>query len=206
MGWIWYNPDMAQKDRVPSTSTTLLREIGSCAEHARWSEFEARYRPLMEAFLRDRYPYLDSDDVIQETLVALARALPSYRYDPKSTGFFRNYLTGVLRHKAVDFCRKNGREDRLRAELAALPPSAVPDEDTEWRESVMEIAMRQLLADETIHSRTKQIFQRVAVDGTSPEEVAKAYGVSRNNVDQIKDRMIRKLRELVRGLESVDAR
>ena len=197
---------MTTNDRVPSTSTTLLREIGSCAEHARWSEFEARYRPMMEAFLRDRYPYLDADDVIQETLVALARALPNYRYDPKSIGFFRNYLTGILRHKAVDSCRKNGREDRLRAELAALPPSAGTDEDTEWQKSVMEIAMRQLLADETIHSRTKQIFQRVAVDGASPEEVAKAYGVSRNNVDQIKDRMIRKLRELVRGLESVNGR
>ena len=197
---------MTTNDRVPSTSTTLLREIGSCAEHARWSEFEARYRPMMEAFLRDRYPYLDADDVIQETLVALAWALPNYRYDPKSTGSFRNYLTGVLRHKAVDSCRKSGREDRLRAELAALPPSADTDEDTEWQKSVMEIAMRQLLADETIHSRTKQIFQRVAVDGASPEEVAKAYGVSRNNVDQIKDRMIRKLRELVRGLESVDGR
>ena len=197
---------MTTNDRVPSTSTTLLREIGSCAENARWSEFEARYRPMMEAFLKERYPYLDADDVIQETLVALSRALPNYRYDPKSTGFFRNYLTGVLRHKAVDFCRKNGREDRLRAELAALPTSAVSDEDAEWQESVMEIAMRQVLADETIHSRTKQIFQRVAVDGAAPEEVAKAYGVSRNNVDQIKDRMIRKLRELVRGLESVDAR
>lgn len=197
---------MTAKEHVPSTSTTLLREIGSCAEHARWCEFEARYRPMMEAFLRERYPYLDADDVIQETLVALARTLPSYRYDPKSTGFFRNYLTGVLRHKAVDFCRKNGREGRLRAELAAQPPCTVAEDDAEWQESVMEIAMRQLLADETIHSRTKQIFQRVAVDGASPEEVAKAYGVSRNNVDQIKDRMIRKLRELVRGLESVNGR
>ena len=31
----------------------------------------ARYRPAMEAFMRVRFPSLDADDVIQETLVAV---------------------------------------------------------------------------------------------------------------------------------------
>ena len=45
------------------------------------------------------------------------------------------------------------------------------------------------------------MFQRLTVDGVSPDEVAVAYGTSRNNVDKTKSRMIARLREIVRTLE-----
>ena len=65
--------------KIPTTSTTLLR------------------------------------DIIQETLVAPCRALPSYRYAPDEKGHFHNYLTGILRNKALRQLRK----DRQRAEFTA---------------------------------------------------------------------------------------
>ena len=58
---------------VPDTSTTLLRDVAGSADNPRWSEFVARYRPMMEAFMRERFPSLEADDIIQETLVALCR-------------------------------------------------------------------------------------------------------------------------------------
>ena len=61
--------------------------------------------------------------------------------------------------------------------------------------------MRQLLDDEKIPGKSKQIFQRVAVDGAQPDEVAAAYGTSRNNIDKTKSRMMARLREIVRRLE-----
>ena len=64
---------------IPTTSTTLLRDIAQDAQNVRWGEFVARYRPMMEAFMRERFPSLEADDVIQETLIALCRVLPSYR-------------------------------------------------------------------------------------------------------------------------------
>lgn len=193
--------------RLPTTSTTLLREIASSAEHARWSEFVARYQPMMKRFVEERYPFMEADDVIQETFVALIKALPNYHYDPESHGYFRSYLTGILQHKAADICRKEGRADRVRENWEKLQPDMAEPvrELSDWQTSILEIAMRQLMADDTIHERTKQIFQRVAVDGAAPEEVAKAYGVKRNAVDQIKDRLMRKLRQLVDALEAVDA-
>ena len=78
----------------PTTSTTLLRDLAQDSQHARWGEFVARYRPMMEAFLRERFPSVEADDVIQETLIAVCTALPSYRYSPDEKGHFRNYLTG----------------------------------------------------------------------------------------------------------------
>ena len=190
------------------TSTTLLRDIASSAEHARWSEFVSRYRPMMEAFLAEHFPFLPADDAIQETLLALVKALPSYRYDPDSTGFFRNYLTGVLVQKAVDICRRNSRYDALKLEWRKRCDEAMlmAPKKEDVRKVVLEIAMRQLMLEDSIHDRTKMIFHKVAVEGCSPEEVASAYGVTRNAVDQIKDRMIRKLRAMVEGLEASNGR
>lgn len=188
---------------VQSTSTTLLRDIASSAEHARWSEFVSRYRPMMEAFMSARFPFVSAEDAIQETLVALARAIPNYRYDPGSTGLFRSYLTGILAHKAVDLCRRNARHEdvkeewRKRCEVAQ--ESAPAREDI--RKTILEIAMRQLMLDDSVRERTKLVFHKVAVEGCPPDEVAAAYGISRNAVDQIKDRMVRRLRAMVDGME-----
>ena len=77
------------------------------------------------------------------------------------------------------------------------------DDRIAWRKSLLEIATRQLLADKKISGKSKQIFQRLMVDGKSPDDVAAAYGTSRNNVDKVKSRMIKRLREIVRALEDV---
>ena len=192
---------------VPETSTTLLREISSDVENARWPEFVSRYRPMMFAYLNARFPYVDADDIVQETLIALSKVLPHYRYLPDETGRFRNFLNGILRHRALKRCEREARDKALQSEYRDfMLPGRTPDADTEehaaWRDSLLEIAMYQLLNDGGISDKSKQIFQRLAVDGQSPAAVAAAYGTSRNNVDKVKSRMIAKLRGIVRALET----
>lgn len=99
----------------PTTSTTLLRELAADSQHARWGEFVTRYEPMMRDYLRVRFPTVDADDVVAETLVALVDVLADYRYDPQETGRFHNYLTGVVRHRALWACRTAERERRLKA-------------------------------------------------------------------------------------------
>ena len=84
--------------QVPDTSTTLLRDVAD-SQHARWAEFLARYRPMMEAYMRAEFRELDADEIIQETLIALVEVLPNYTYDPDEKGHFHNYLTGILRRR-----------------------------------------------------------------------------------------------------------
>ena len=86
--------------QVPDTSTTLLRDVAD-SSHARWSVFYSRYQPMMLSYLQDRFPSLDADDIVQETFVALAKILPDYKYEPEKNGAFHNFLTGVLRNKAL---------------------------------------------------------------------------------------------------------
>ena len=195
---------------IPTTSTTLLRDLAHDSQHARWGEFVARYRPMMEAFMRERFPSLDADDVIQETLIELIQVFPVYHYSPKEKGHFHNYLTGILRHRAL---RKRGEEKRReeftgklqRVEEAALGHrSSAESEDSAWRESLMEIALQQLLSDTTIHERTRLVFARVAVNGERPDDVAAAFDITRNAVDQMKSRLMVRLKELVAALEKAD--
>jgi len=191
---------------IPVTSSTLLKDISGDANSARWSEFVARYRPMMESYLRERFPFLEHDDIIQETLLTLVAKLPSYRYVPNETGYFHNYLTGVLRRKALRVCERDKRRCEVMAEYRQEPQAPVDDEREmqSWRDSIYEIALEQALGDESIQNRTKQMFVRTAVNGEKPEEVAESLGVNRNAVDQAKNRMIGKLRTIVEQLESVD--
>ena len=200
---------------IPTTSTTLLRDLAQDSQHARWGEFVARYRPMMEAYMRERFPSLEADDVIQETLIELIKVFPIYHYSPKEKGHFHNYLTGILRHRALRMMGEGKRRaeiaemvgscdprDRGRAGRASLPDS-VADERS-YRESLLEIALQQLLSDSTIYERTRLVFTRVAVNGEKPDEVAAAFGITRNAVDQMKSRMMARLKELVAALEKAD--
>ena len=216
---------------TPRTSTTLLRDLAQDSQHARWGEFVARYRPMMEAYLRERFPHVDVDDAVQETLIALIKSMPVYRYVPEETGHFHSYLTGILRHKAL----RQVRSDRQRAKIAEMfcngestlgrarspsapygtgrdgrarspsaPHNEMPGDEQSWREALLEIALQQLLADESVHARTREVFRRVAVNGEKPEDVGSSLGITRNAVDQMKSRMTLRLKELVRALEKAD--
>ena len=191
---------------VPSTSTTLLRDLTD-SQHVRWGEFVRRYQPMMEDYLRAHFSGLEAEDIVSETLVALVDALKNYRYAPDETGRFHNYLTGILKHKAL-YRRKMA--ERHAESVAAFEDSAKSADDSaslaeeqEWKETVFAIAVQQLLADETIQERTKQVFLRVAINHESPEAVAESFGIKRNAVDQVKSRMMIKLREIVDSLKAV---
>ena len=191
--------------RVPETSTTLLRDLAASAKNARWAEFVTRYRPMMEAYMRERFPSVEADEAIAETLIALVDVFRAYRYDPEETGRFHNYLTGILRHKALWLCKKAERQGDLCGKIAAEPLPVKDDpEDVDYRQSLFEIAVRQFFNDETIAPRTKEVFRRTAIKGESPETVARSFVMERHAVDQIKSRSIAKLRTFVEALEKAD--
>ena len=194
--------------RPPTTSTTLLRELAADSRHARWSEFVARYEPMMRDYLRVRFPAADADDVVAESLIALVNVLADYRYDPQETGRFHNYLTGVVRHKALRACRAADRDRRLKAGLSedVGPVRAVADsgeEELDYQRSLFDIALAAFFADPTLAPRTKEVFRRTAIAGESPEDVARAFQMTRHAVDQIKSRSVGWLRNRIGELEAV---
>ena len=63
--------------------------------------------------------------------------------------------------------------------------------------------MSRFLADDSVADRTKRIFERTALNGESPEAVAASFKMTRHAVDQAKSRAMSRLREIVKGLETL---
>ena len=186
---------------APVTSITLLKGLASGTDNARWAEFFRIYEQPMRSFLQSRFPSVDADDAIQETMVALMRRMPDYHYTPDRNGHFHNYLTGILKHKAEDALRREAREsgkrDKLKERGAADAPREDPDD---WKLAAMNAALEQLLSDESVNARAREVFRHVALMHEPPAEVAAAFGLARANVDQIKRRMVQRLSVLVSSM------
>ena len=183
-------------------------DLAGGAQNARWAEFVRIYEEPMRAFLAARFPTVEADDVLQETMIALMRIMPGYHYTPDRNGHFRNYLVGIVRHKALDALRREAARNALKTELATqernrplAPPAAdTSSEEGDWRHSAMEAALDQVLADDSISARTREVFRHVALMHEPPEAVAQMFGIERNNVDQIKSRLIARLARLVKAM------
>lgn len=199
---------------IPPTSVTLLKDLSGDATSVRWTEFHDKYAGPMRAYLRTHYPMVEADDVIQETLLALLKCLPRYRYVPDEHGYFHNYLMGIVKHKAEDALRRmknfNGIKDKYAKETAGqTQPFRLPDDDAAqaaWRNAAKEAALQQLLADDSILPSTREIFRHVAIMHEKPADVAQRFGITRNNVDQIKARMIARLKDLVAAMTTAPSR
>lgn len=185
--------------KVPDTSSSLLKAVSADSRSARWSEFVERYRPMMVGYLKAKYGDVECDDILQETFVALSQALPNYRYDPEETGSFHAYLAAVLHHKACDALRRRQRQDELKQKAMTDPTFSKESGDvaTNLQTAMFKIALQQVLSDESILERNRRIFVEVAINGRTPTEVANMFGVTRNNVDQVKARMVKLLQERV---------
>ena len=190
---------------IPPTSVSLLKAISDGTASARWTDFYRRYEPAMRGFLRERFPSVEADDVIQETLLALTEAMPDYHYTPDRNGHFRNWLMGIVKHKALDALRRATTFSSLKTNMAKLDdrpsaPPTFPEDDDSWKQAAMEVAIEQVMSDASITARTREVFRHVALMHEPPEDVARQFGISRNSVDQIKKRMIDRLSALVSAM------
>ena len=188
---------------VPVTSISLLKVLGEDSQSPRWREFLRMYASTIDGFLIKHFPTVDAEDVVQETLRALVEKLPLYEYEPDTKGHFRNYLIGIVRFKAIEQLKTRKREADLRVELEAnaqfeweCEMQSYSVDLRDWQREAYEAALAQFMADKNISTRDKEIFRRVALQGESPEAVAAIFDIKRNNVDQIKARLVAKLKEL----------
>ena len=186
---------------IKKTSVSLIKDLAADRQSPRWEEMYRTYEEPMRGFLAAKFPALaaNTDDLIQETMVVLSERLPGYRYLPDEKGHFRNYVMGILRNLAATAMTKLLRENKARQALRTQPRVS-GGEMSSWRMDAFEVALSQTLADESINPMHREVFRHLACGKESPEDVARAFCISRANVDQIKSRMIKRLRALLARL------
>lgn len=172
---------------------------------AAWHAFVGLYGPLIYSWCRRKgLAASDAAEVVQETLLAVARAIPTF--DP-ALGRLRGWLWTITQSKLADFFRRRpadqaagGSEmvDRLR-QLAEPPP----EDDTTGGDHdlrlLLDRALRQVAAE--VEPQTYRAFVLVVLQARSTAEAAAELGLSENSIRQAKSRVLRRLRQMIEGWE-----
>ena len=125
----------------------------------------------------------------------------------KYVELFRKIMDGQtegFRGGNIQFDRNTSTEERLALAKEQFRRQMLMDAGIDPHERISGFELQniqQLMNDESIQSRTRQVFLRVAVNGEKPDDVAAAFGIERNAIDQIKSRMMPRLQKIVSALE-----
>src|SRR6516225_6696526 len=92
-------------DSLP-TRRSLLSRLRNLGDDASWRTFFDTYWLLIYNVARKSgLTDADAQDVVQETIIAVARKMPEFRYDP-AKGSFKNWLLLITRRRIHDHLRK----------------------------------------------------------------------------------------------------
>ena len=183
-----------------TTTETLLKGLAAGNE-SRWARFYRDYASFLENFLVDKYPSLshaDAEEIISETMIDIAKMMPTYHYDKEKKGAFHSLLAKIAQNKAIDRFRKDERY-AAKLERFAAEPMVISDDD--WQRETFNMALRRVFADPTIRESSKIAFRRVVQQGDDVATVARELGLAPNAIYQIKNRMKERLQEEVRKIQ-----
>lgn len=194
--------------KYQTTNLSLLRRARDGDEDA-WVDFYKLYwQPTFLFALKFELQECDAEDVLQEVMVDLLRALQNY--DPVR-GKFRNYLLTITKRKIYKFFKKKGRlpsfswDSSKNESKQALEELIGSEDDPEfeeedffqWRMAILESCLFELKNHSSIAVENFQIFAAYALKGKSAKEVAEEFETSTSNVYQVRRRFFLRLREMI---------
>jgi RNA polymerase sigma factor (sigma-70 family) len=198
------------------TRRSLIERLGNWEDQKTWDEFYQTYWRLIYAFaskagLRDDECW----EVVQETIVGIAKQSQRKLYDPNK-GSFKSWLLTMARWRIGDQFKHRNKlpQDRRRRTsdegdspqtdtMERIPdPDGVPLEavwDAEWNEHILSIALKNVR--EQISPKQYQIFDGYVIKGWDTSRVAEELGVSTANIYVTKHRVGRLVRKEITRLE-----
>jgi RNA polymerase sigma factor (sigma-70 family) len=195
------------------TRRTLLSRLRQWDDAESWQEFFNTYWKLIYSVaLRAGLEEAEAQDVVQETVISVARQMPNFRYD-RARGSFKSWLFLITRRRINDHLRREYRRVRIeqplpggssgtsRLERIADPAAVLSGEvwDEEWKRQLFDGAVRRLKA--RVEPKQFQIFDCYVLKGWTVSEVVKTFGVTANQVYLIKHRFSTLIAKEVAKLE-----
>ncbi|MBU0755633.1 MAG: sigma-70 family RNA polymerase sigma factor [Planctomycetes bacterium] len=183
-----------------TTHTSLLTRLAEEVNPKAWREFHDRYADLIRGFT---YRYglqpMDGDDIVQEVLFTLSKAMNRFKYDPQK-GRFRSYLKTLTLHKIFQlFRQKDGKTLLMDMDVPESGAKTNPEVEAIWEEEWRQYHVRHAMArlESEFSEKDRIAFSHYAVKGYPAAETAADLGISLDQVYQAKSRILKRLSEMI---------
>lgn len=193
-----------------TVTNTLLLDGLQRKDDAVWSQFVARYRPMLVRFAqRQGLSEDNADDAAQQTLIAFCSAYQEGKY-ARELGRLRHWLFGIARNQIRNTRRKVNRrevqvvEDSDETNIFQRQPDDTDMEkiwEEEWQASLLKQCLEEIRREHD--AKSIEAFELFAWKGLPAQQVADQLGLTPNAVFIIKHRIMKRIKELLPRMEEI---
>jgi RNA polymerase sigma-70 factor (ECF subfamily) len=202
-------------DELIPTRATLLQRLKNWQDQSSWQDFFDTYWNLIYGVARKGgLTPAEAEDVVQETMVSVAKHMPGFKYDP-AIGSFKGWLLKMTRWRIVDQLRKRGghnlpvetdldETDLDEADLEKIAGVADSDLekiwDAEWEGNLLNAATAK--ARRRLDPQHYQIFDCYVNKEWPPDKISKIFSISVGQVYLAKHRVTEAIKLEVERLKN----
>jgi len=187
------NIDRDIQDLLP-TRRSLLSRLRDWDDEESWREFFQTYwRLIYEVALKAGLGDAEAQEVVQETVISVAKQMPGFRYDP-ARGRFKGWLLQITRRRIADQVRRRMQasgasgglpEETLSMEhIDSLPDPAGGDLeaiwDAEWERHLFNAAVERV--KKQVNPEHYQLFDLYVIQKWPVKKITATLGVSAGQV------------------------
>jgi RNA polymerase sigma-70 factor (ECF subfamily) len=196
-----------------ATRSSLVRRLGNWNDHGGWQDFFDRYWKLIYAVaVKAGLSDSEAQDVVQETVVAVAKQMRDGGYD-RTKSSFKNWLCLITRRRIIDHFRRRTKlmkqplasEGTSRTDTIARVPDPASLEldavwDEEWRKNLADAAIENV--KQQVAPKQFQIFDLSVLKDLPVREVTKLLKVNAAQVYLARHRVGALVKKEVARLEA----
>lgn len=196
-----------------NTRRSLLGRLKDWEDDRSWRDFfETYWRLIYSTARKGGLSDAEAQEVVQETVIAVAKQMKDFQYDP-TVGSFKGWLKLITRRRIADQYRKRKpREIELMdggtSEGGTRAMDRVPDAagaaadaawEADWQQSLLDRAVE--LVRTQVSPRQFQIFDLYVLRQWPASQVAAALDISSAQVHLAKHRVQAQIKKEARRLE-----
>lgn len=195
------------------TRKSLLTRLKNWDDQEGWQEFfETYWRLIYSVALRAGFTDAEAQDIVQDTVIAVAKKMPRFKYDPQ-IGSFKAWLLLNVRSRIAEHLRKRNRGVPLVTATAGgdtwvntvenLPDPGAPSIDAlweeEWKKGLLAAALDRVKGE--VSAKQFLMFDLYAIKQTPMRKITRSLGVNAAQVYMAKYRVSRLLQSRLKCLE-----
>jgi RNA polymerase sigma-70 factor (ECF subfamily) len=195
--------------RPPPTRKSLLVRLKNWGDEESWREFYKIYERLIyETALKAGLRNVEAQEVVQETLLSVAKKIAGFSYDPE-IGSFKGWLLQITRRRIVDQLRKRKPETSPTPAGTGWPnleqlsdPSSRLEAlwNEEWHQALLDMA--RVVVKRKVGLKQYRMFDLYVLQQLPLKKVTKTLGVNAAQVYMAKYRVAKLLKNELQNLEN----